>query len=84
MKEQNPETVELLEPSNAGIIAEHSKWTQYGRTKSNETGKQQKRSKKQLRKHVTKEQRRNSVEEMLDPGREGDKKRIYVIYDTVD
>lgn len=42
MKEQNPETVELLEPSNARIIAEPSQWTQYGSTKSNETGKQQK------------------------------------------
>lgn len=42
MKEQNPETVELLEPSNARIIAEPSKWAQYGSTKSNETWKQQK------------------------------------------
>lgn len=40
MKEQNPETIELLEPSNAKIIAEPSKWTQYyGSTKR---GKQQK------------------------------------------
>lgn len=42
MKEQKPETVELLEQSNARIIAEPSKWTQYGSTKNNETGKQQK------------------------------------------
>lgn len=39
---QNPETVELVEPSNVRIIAEPSKWTQYGSTKSNETGKHQK------------------------------------------
>lgn len=42
MKEQNPETVELLEPSNDRVIAEPSKRTQYGSTKSNKTGKQQK------------------------------------------